>query len=81
MNGRGLVETLDDHAARRSSRRCVIFSVVHVCCSPASGPSELVYWMYIGGFGTSFSWQIHAHAGRPADSGRSCAPRFPRGWD
>src|SRR5579859_589674 len=55
MNGRALTETLTITLGALLASLLIfgvfMFAYAHV------RPSELFYWMYIGGFGTGFSWQ------------------------
>jgi general nucleoside transport system permease protein len=55
MRGRGLLETLTITVAALVAS-LVLFSMFMFLIARVR-PTELIYWMYIGGFGTGFSWQ------------------------
>src|SRR5580704_13652629 len=55
MRARGLIESLTITVAALVAS-LLIFSVFMFLIARVP-PTDLVYWMYIGGFGTSFSWQ------------------------
>jgi general nucleoside transport system permease protein len=55
MRTRGLVESLTITVAALVAS-LILFSVFMFLIARVS-PTDLVYWMYIGGFGTNFSWQ------------------------
>src|SRR5580698_2908089 len=55
MRGRGLLESLTITLAALVAS-LAIFSVFMFCIARVR-PTDLIYWMYIGGFGSSFSWQ------------------------
>ena len=54
MNGRGFAETLIITLAALAAS-LIVFGVFMMFFKIS--PSDLYYWMYVGGFGTSFSWQ------------------------
>jgi ABC-type uncharacterized transport system permease subunit len=54
MNVRGVAETLMITVAALAAS-LIAFGAFMMCFKVS--PSELYYWMYIGGFGTQFSWQ------------------------
>ena len=55
MRARGLLETLTITLAALVAS-LLIFSIFMFLIARVP-PTDLVYWMYVGGFGTSFSWQ------------------------
>jgi general nucleoside transport system permease protein len=55
MRGRGLLETLTITLAALVAS-LVLFSMFMFLIARVR-PTELIYWMYLSGFGTSFSWQ------------------------